>query len=38
MKKHGPPPWGRKIAGWRCVDVVMSMSSRHPGPSVRAGD
>jgi hypothetical protein len=17
MKKHGPPPWGRKMAGWR---------------------
>jgi hypothetical protein len=33
MKKHGPPPWGRKIAGWRLV--VIGSSSWHSGPKLQ---
>src|SRR5215469_6091741 len=26
MKKQGPPPWGRKMAGWRLVLAVIADS------------
>jgi hypothetical protein len=22
LKKQGPPPWGRKIEGWRRLDII----------------
>jgi hypothetical protein len=31
MKKQGPPPWGRKMAGWRLVLVGIGLSSIEPG-------
>jgi hypothetical protein len=32
MKKQGPPPCGRKIAGWRCGFADIVWLSVHHGP------
>ena len=34
IKKQGPPPWGRKMAGWRSLLAVMSKFSGHPAKAV----
>jgi hypothetical protein len=37
MKKQGPPPWGKKMAGWRGLLAVMGRVLRAVGQKGLAG-
>jgi len=35
MKKHGPPPWGMKIAGWRALGLFIWICLSIPAEAQR---